>query len=215
MGPGMARPPSPKRFDLPFHISARCTNKDWFAIPLPEVWEIMEEQLFFAVHAFKIEVHAFVLMSNHFHLLTSAPEGNLSECMRYFMTQTSRQLLHKCRRINQIYGGRYHSTVIATYHHFTSAYKYVYRNPVHAGTCAWVEEYPFSTLRGLLGQQRLLIPVAEDHILFDGQVENTLRWLNTAPRPGAWDEVRRALRKSQFELPHTDNRPSPLEVDML
>lgn len=212
----MPRKPAPQSFEFPFHITARCTNKDWFAIPMPEVWRIMEEQLYFAAHAFDVRIHSFVLMTNHFHLMISTPSGNLSSCMRYFMTETSRALLRKCRRINQIYGGRNRPTQICSAHHFTNAYKYVYRNPAAAGLCTRVEDYPYSTLRGLLGAQHLLVPLVEDTILFDGNLEQTLAWLNRPSTLEEWDEVRRALRRRTFQLPQRRNgTPSPLETRLL
>ena len=33
---------------------------------------------------YQVELHAYVLMSNHFHLLVATPKGNLSEFMRHF-----------------------------------------------------------------------------------------------------------------------------------
>lgn len=211
----MPRFPSPKEFDRPFYLSARCTNKDWFAIPLPVVWEIMQEQLYFATRAFDVRIHSFVLMPNSFELLMSAPRGNLSGCMRYFMTETSRALLRRCGRINQIYGGRYRPTTIGSVHDFLNIYKYVYRRPVAAGACSRAEEYPYSTLHGLLGQRSLLIPVTGDPALFGGDIEGTLSWLNEAPSPVDWEEVRCALRKRAFKLAHRDSRPSPLESRLL
>jgi putative transposase len=36
-----------------------------------------------AVRIFGIELHAYCLMSNHYHLLVKTPRGNLSEAMRH------------------------------------------------------------------------------------------------------------------------------------
>jgi len=33
---------------------------------------------------YQVELHAYVLMSNHFHLLVATPKGNLSEFIRHF-----------------------------------------------------------------------------------------------------------------------------------
>jgi len=51
------------------------------------------------------------------------------------------------------------------------------------------EEYPYSTLNGLLGKRTLLIPIIEDTKLFSG-VEQTLNWLNGVPPPEKIDAVK-------------------------
>lgn len=202
--------------NLPYHVGARCTNRERFAVPLEKVWDIMELQLYFVKHAFNLKIHAFVLMPNHFHLLVSAPEANLSQAMRYFMTETSRALLRLSGRINQTYGSRYFRTSIPSLHYFLNVYKYLYRNPVNANLCSQVEDWPFSTLSGLLGLSPLLIPLEEDTLLFaEGEMESHLRWLNREPDDISWEEVRKALRKPEFKIPHRGNRASPLEIDML
>ena len=72
-------------------------------------------------------------------------------------------------------------------------------NPVRAGLCRRAEEYKYSTLYGLLGQGRILIPVEEDTLLFP-DVENTLVWINRPTSEKNWAAVRTALRRREFQL---------------
>ncbi|OQW54629.1 MAG: hypothetical protein A4S09_05590 [Proteobacteria bacterium SG_bin7] len=160
----------------------------------------MSEQLFFVHHAYKVKIHAFVLMSNHFHLLISTPEGNLSNAMLWFMRESSRTIIKNSGRINQTYGSRYKGTLITSSQYYLNVYKYVYRNPVTAGICDRVEEYQYSTLSGLIGLCPLLIPVTEDTLLFDDVIKQ-LNWLNSQPKDGQLEETKRGLRKGVFSLP--------------
>lgn len=210
----MPRKSVPRSAENFYHITARCINRDWFAMPIPDVWRVMEEQLFFIHHSFQTEIMAFTLMANHFHLVARFPSCNMGESMHYFMRQTSRSITKSVDRINQTYGGRYHRSLILTDHHLSHVYKYVYRNPVEADICRFVEDYPYSSLRGLLGQSRLLIPMIEDHRLFDS-VEQTLEWLNTAPSLEFRQALSRAARKSTFSLPRCPHskRRHPLEIE--
>lgn len=200
----------------PFHVTGRCINRDWFKLPLSEVWAVMEDYLFLINAEFGLRIHAFVLMSNHFHLLLTTPNANLSEAMAYFMGRTARELTSLSGRINQTYGCRHHKSMIVDYHYYMSAYKYVYRNPVRAGLCEFAEEYRYSTLSGLCGQFPLRIPVVEDLLLFNPYFQqSTLSWINEAPKSANDDDaVRRALKKSIFlygknknsELPDLETR---------
>ena len=195
----MPRKILPKCSFHPFHISARCLNRAWFDIPIEEVWIIYENYLHFIHHSFKIEILSFVLMGNHFHSLLRAPEANLSSAMNYFMRETSREIGRRAGRINQTYGTRFSRTLISTNHHFLCAYKYVYRNPIEAGLCVKVEEYPFSSLGSLLGLRKSIIPLVEDLTLFS-DFEGTLKWLNTPRDQASREAVRRALRRNVFEF---------------
>ena len=211
----MSRKPSPRRTDCPYHVTARTNNQEWFEIPLDQVWKIFEDQLFFIHHAFGIQIHSFVLMTNHFHLLLSDPNGKISEALRWLMTESSREIAQKSGRKNRIYGQKNFKSLIGSYHYYMHAYKYIYRNPVQAGACKRVEEYPYSTLAGLIGLTPLKIPLTQD-LLF-GDFDRNLRWLNTAVEKKDWDSVRTALRKSEFKLRHQcfRNREHPLENRLL
>jgi len=194
----MPRKHPPYRTDCPYHITARTNNREWFGLDLREVWKICEEQLYFVHHGFGIRIHAFLLMSNHFHLLASDPDGQMSAAMRWFMSETARLINKKMNSKNHIYGQRHSRSLISNYHHYTHAYKYIYRNPLEAGVCLKVEEYPYSTLRGLFGFQKLNVPVS-DNILPD-DLEGTLKWLNRAPSKKDRRAVQLGLRKAVFEL---------------
>jgi putative transposase len=212
----MPRAKIPLQSFFPYHCSARCINKEWFNLPMEKVWEIMSHHLCFAKHAFNTKVFSFTLMSNHWHLIMGTPEANLSEFMQYFMKETSCSLTRAGNRINQTYGGPYFRTIIHNDHYFRHAYKYDYYNPVEAGIVERVEDYPFSTLYGLVGRSHLLIPVEEDITLF-ADINGTLKWLNEKPEEQNWSAVRQALRRPSFKLAadKSTKRPNSLEFDML
>lgn len=198
----------------PYHISSRCINKEWFHSPLSEVWEIFSEQLYLSQKMFNLQIHSFVLMSNHFHLLVTAPELNISQSMNYFLRESSRQILHSNERINRTFGARFFRSRIGSYHHFMTVYKYVYRNPVEANLCDYAEEYPWSTLNGLLGLSRLLIPLEEDPLLGVSEFTQTIKWLNQSPHLEDKHSVHKAIRRSVFTLPKTRKQVNHLESDL-
>jgi REP element-mobilizing transposase RayT len=185
----------------PYHITARCINREWFNLPLDRVWPIMSDFLFLVSAEYSMKIHSFVLMPNHFHLLAHFPKANPGSAMNYFMRETSREITRISGRINQTYGARYHKSLISNHHYFMNAYKYVYRNPVRAELCTRTQEYPFSSLAGLCGQSHLAFPVEEDNLLFAPTFQDsTLNWLNQTPNVEEENDIRRALRHSQFEL---------------
>jgi putative transposase len=210
----MARNPHIPSAEFPYHVCARRINREGFLSPLPEVWAIMEDQLFFIHRAYEVKIHSFVLMSNHFHLLISTPHANLSSVMNHFSHVTSKILNFESGHSNQNWGSRNHQTLVRSYNHFCHVYKYVYRNPVQAGIVGQVEDYKFSTLPALLGKTKASIPLVEDTILFgsDG-LESVLGWLNTAPEEQHYKDMKRALKRREFKLPKKSWKRSPHDLD--
>lgn len=202
--------------ELPYHITARCINRDWFSIDSDLVWEIMTTHLHFMQMAFEIRIHAFVLMSNHFHLIAVSPKGNLSAAMRFFMSESGRDLRRLSNRINLTYGSRFHRSLLSSPIYYLHAYKYLYRNPIEAGLCARVEDYKYSSLQGLLGKDRIWVPIFDDENWGDWNSRLvTLAWLNTKPPKDDWGLVRKGLKKGVFKISRLKNHLSHLEVNAL
>lgn len=212
----MPRPKSILQSEFPYHVTARCINKEWFKIPLPLVWEIMSRQLNYISFAYHAEIISFVLMPNHFHLLISTPQSNLDKIMANFMKEVSRSINELSGRINQAYGARHFRGIIETDHYFLHAYKYVYRNPVEANLAQNCQTYPFSSLSFLLGYTKALFPVRYDPILFSN-IEKTLSWINKKPKIEDWKKIADAMNRSRFRLTRDkqSNRVSNLEFETL
>jgi len=198
---------------FPYHVTARCINREWFQLPMDRVWEIMGEQLYFVQRAFGVRVTAFVLMHNHFHLIIQTPASNLDHAMRWFMRETSRTLTREGNRLNMTYGGRYFRSILDSDQYFLHAYKYVYLNPVRAGFAGSVLNYRYSSLPCVLGLYPLPFAVHDETLL--SSVDETLAWLEKIPERRNWDSVQKALRRRVFRLGKVDTKPHPLERDLL
>lgn len=186
----------------PYHITARSHNKSEFPADLEIVWSITQNYLRLLDSGFEVFTHAFVLMPNHFHWIVRFNQANHSEALNYFMRETSRAISRSCGRINQIWGGRNYKCLINNSHYYLHAYKYVYSNPIRAGLVSRAEDYPYSTLSGLVGTSQLVATIREDNLIMDpSQRESTLKWINTFTSVKNVAAVREALRKGEFNLP--------------
>lgn len=178
------------------------------------VWSVFADYLHFIWRAYDVRIHAFVLMDNHFHMLISTPEGNLDVAMNYLMREVSKRIAERSKRINQIFGGPYSPTLIKNSTHYCHAYKYIYRNPVHAGICDRVEEYQYSTLRGVLGKDYLHIPTY-DELVFQSSLQNHLVWLNTEYEEESKKAIKMALRRNEFGFAREKKSQRPHRLDDL
>lgn len=156
-------------------------------------------RLHFCSFAFGIEIHAFVLMKNHYHLIVRTPNANLSHFMCYFNRELSKEINRTTGRINQTFGNRYYASLVKDPRYYLSLYKYVYRNPVEAGACEKVEQYMHSTLQHVLGNKKMEFPVF-DFPIVDGNWLKNLDWLNENHKKEEREQIRQSLKKPIFEL---------------
>jgi len=72
-----------------------------------------------ACQRFGMEVHAYCLMSNHYHLLLKTPEGNLSRCMRH-VNGVYTQRYNRIRKTDgALFRGRYKAVLVDIDAYFT------------------------------------------------------------------------------------------------
>ncbi|MGZ3727413.1 MAG: transposase [Pseudobdellovibrio sp.] len=182
----------------PYHVTLRAHNRLNFNIDMSHLWDFCCDQLLFSTHAFKIEIHAFVLMKNHYHLLVRTPESNISQFMRYFNQEFGREIRSSSKDINLQFGSRFYSSVIDTKKYYDCAYKYVYRNPVEARFCKFVQEYPYSSIQFLDGGGRYRFPLCDYYFNSPSDIYPNLTWLNTKFE----EEIYWQLKKS-FQNQHS------------
>ena len=95
---------------------------------------------------FKVAVHAYVLMSNHFHVLVS-PES--SQGVAGFMQAVGRRYVRyfndRHGRTGTLWEGRYRSTVIQADVYLLPCMAYIDLNPVRAGLVAHAKDYRWSS----------------------------------------------------------------------
>ncbi len=198
----MSRPPVILTDQHPYHITARSNNRDWFDVPMSYCFGIYINVFDECLTRFNIKIHAFVLMNNHFHLILSTPDKNVSAFLKYFMTETSKGIGKKSQRINHIYGGRNHKSLLVSPEYYALCLKYVYRNPVKAGICERVEDYRWSTiskkhnkLSAYLSSPRF----GHDSLIGDNKFEY-IEWLNKNQNAEVEANIQRASRSPIFKV---------------
>lgn len=213
----MAKKPLFRTDRFPYHLTARSNNKEWFYIPIDEVWKILLEILSRDVMRTQFRIHALVLMSNHLHLIASSADGNIDIPMRYFLREVCRKINRQADRINHVFGGPYRWNVITNTSYFLHCLKYVYRNPVTAGICERVEDYPYSTLNAHHHPELLpffLYPWkwSCDWLKW-GDFKAVKDWLNTPYSPHIYQHLQTGFKHPFFNIPKSrTTRKIPGEI---
>ncbi|WP_295942186.1 transposase [uncultured Xanthomonas sp.] len=93
-----------------------------------------------------IAVHAYVLMTNHVHLLlTSKQAGTVSTLMQSLGRRYVRYINTQYRRTGTLWEGRYKSCLVQDETHLLRCYRYIELNPVRAGMGSDPADYRWSS----------------------------------------------------------------------
>jgi putative transposase len=156
----MARLPRLTLAGHPHHIIQRGNNRQAIFVD-PGDYEILLALL--EEHAGKsgVAVHAYVLMSNHFHLLaTPETEQGISQLMQAVGRRYVRYFNQRQARSGTLWEGRYRSTLIHAERYLLPCMVYMDLNPVRAGLVADAAEYRWSSYAHYVGARhdRLVSP---------------------------------------------------------
>ena len=129
----------------PQHIVVRGHNRDPIVARRAD-YRACVGYLAEALHRYKVSLHAWVLMTNHFHLLaTPEDETGLPRAMQWLGSHYARYFNRCYRRRGSIWEGRYKSSLVDTERYLLLCYRYVELNPVRAGMVQRPEQYPWSS----------------------------------------------------------------------
>ena len=95
--------------------------------------QAFERTLDEAARRFRWLVHAYVVMSNHYHLALETPEPNLATGMHWLQTTFAVRHNRFRRRHGHLSQGRFKSLLIQDTAHLVRVIDYIHLNPVRAG----------------------------------------------------------------------------------
>jgi putative transposase len=113
---------------------------------------------------YRVKVHCYVLMENHFHLVATTPEGNLSKWIHQLKTAYTVYFNRRHQVVGHLFQGRFKSTVIEAEKYLLEVSRYLHLNPVCGvvlGQGTPIErrerlrEYRWSSYRGYAGLEKM------------------------------------------------------------
>lgn len=101
-----------------------------------------------------VYVHAYVLMSNHVHLLLSAFEaGSISRVLRQVGSSYVAAFNRRHQRTGTLWEGRFKSCLMDTEDYLLTVYRYIELNPVRAAMVDDPEGYVWSSIHANLANR--------------------------------------------------------------
>ncbi|RJG12371.1 transposase [Pseudomonas cavernicola] len=118
-----------------------------------------------ALKRYRVELHAYVLMTNHVHLLmTPADTEGISRVMQNVGRLYVLNINRTHRHTGTLWEGRHKASLVNAAENLLTCYRYIELNPLRAGMVAAPEEYPWSSY----GWHAWGMPngVVADHLLY-------------------------------------------------
>jgi REP element-mobilizing transposase RayT len=94
---------------------------------------------------FAVDVLAYVLMGNHYHLLLRTRRANLSKAMQWLGVSYTTRFNFKQSRSGHLFQGRFKSMLVQNDAYLLQLSYYIHRNPLRAGMVERLADYRWSS----------------------------------------------------------------------
>ena len=174
----MARRPRVQVSNVSQHALNRGNNRT-------DIFRAEEDYLFFlfalreASLRYQLDVHAYVLMTNHFHIVATPHVANgLSRAMQLVGTKYVPYFNRRYTRTGRLFEGRFKSNVIDTETYWFTCMRYVELNPVRAALVVDPGDYRWSSYRSnaLGAHDRLITPHSLYRSLGESPISRQESW---------------------------------------
>jgi putative transposase len=152
----MARP---LRVEFPgayYHVMNRGNNRQNIFISDKDRYTFLEA-LSDSCEIHDVRIIAYVLMSNHYHLLIQTPQANLSEFMRHFQVTYTVRFNRQHDRPGHVFQGRFKSLLVEADEYLLPLSRYIHLNPIRTSHLnnseiknkeEYLQAYPWSSYPG-------------------------------------------------------------------
>ncbi len=146
----MARPLRIEFAGALYHVTSRGDGREDIYLD-DEDRRIYLEVLRDVCERFNWVVHAYCLMTNHYHLLIETPDSNLSMGMRQLNGVYTQRFNRKNNRVGHVFQGRYKAIIVQKESYLLELARYVVLNPVRAQMVRSARDWSWSSYRATAG----------------------------------------------------------------
>jgi REP element-mobilizing transposase RayT len=124
-------------------VTRRCSRRQFLLKPSNTTNEIFLYLLALAVHRFGVQLHAFCVLSNHFHFVVTDPDARLPAFMQYLNSLVARATNASLGRWESFWApSTYSAVALETPQDTIAKIAYVLGNPVAARLVPRANEWP-------------------------------------------------------------------------
>ena len=130
---------------VPLHVVQRGNNRQACFFHISD-YQFYLETLFACARRYQVAIHAYVLMTNHVHLLlTPVEKWGVSRMMQLLGATCVANTNLTYNRTGALWEGRFKSSLVDSEQYCLACYRYIELNPVRAAMCEAPEDYRWSS----------------------------------------------------------------------
>jgi putative transposase len=193
----MARLARVSPIGVPQHIIQRGTNRQVIFADESDMKAYLNWLRVYSVK-YKVDIHAWVLMTNHVHILcTPKAEKAVSKMMQSIGRMYVRYFNSTYERTGTLWEGRFRSCLVESEHYLLSLYKYIELNPVRAGMVVDPADYSWSSYQcNALGVEAKLQTPHEEYQRLGKSKEERLEAYRALFKVSIGKELLKEIRES-------------------
>ena len=145
----------PLRIEYPgawYHVMNRGRRREKIFLSRAD-YELFINVLQETSEAWNLQVSAYCLMPNHYHLLVQTHDGNLSRCMRHINGVYTQRFNRSHKKDGQLFRGRDKAVLAEADRHLLEVLRYIHRNPLRVGLTKQLD-YPWSSHQGYISHAK-------------------------------------------------------------
>jgi putative transposase len=101
-----------------------------------------------------VNIAAYCLMTNHYHILLQTPDSNISRAMRH-LNSIYTQRFNKVHGLDgSLFRGRFKSVLVYDDSHLLELVRYIHKNPVKATMVKEIGDYKWSSYKGYISYSK-------------------------------------------------------------
>jgi putative transposase len=196
----MARPLRIEFEHACYHVTSRG-NQQAPIFLADQDFELFLEILAQTVQRMNWRINSYVLMNNHYHLVVTTPEANLSRGMRDLNGQYTQAFNRRRSRSGHVFQGRYKAIIVDKDRYLAELARYLTLNPVRAHMVTAPDEWRWSSFHAMVGE--IVAPSWLDTSSILGLFSTNELLAQTAFRRFVWEGINSAtiwqhLQRQQF-----------------
>lgn len=147
-----------------------------------------------AYKRFKAIIHAYCLMTNHYHLLIETPKANLSKCMQYINSTYTNYFNRERKRYGHLFQHRYLGLLVEEDSYLICLSRYIHLNPVRADMVKKPEEYKWSSYHHYISHRDdpAFLEKSKTLAFFKGDIEKYKEYVEE----GIFQEIKNPLSEA-------------------
>lgn len=149
----MARPLRIEYEGAFYHVTARGNEQKRIYFNKTDYGKF-REYLEGALEKYGCLIHAYVFMTNHYHMIIETPNANISKIMHFINGSYTTYINKKRDRSGHLFQGRYKAILIDRDNYLLELSRYIHLNPVRARIVEKPEEFLNSSYTSYIGNRK-------------------------------------------------------------